>query len=118
MRPSSVALIDGDRQVSYEELDRESDRIAACLQRDGVGKGTRVAILDHDSARLFAVVFGIAKAGAVIVGSDLPDERIQSMADALEHGESLLVVSVRDDALIGPARAIVERRGGELVAAL
>lgn len=67
-RPEQVALQDGNHSVSYAELDQESDRIGFRLQAAGVQKGTRVAILDHDSARLFAIVFGVAKAGGVIVG--------------------------------------------------
>ncbi|HEX5054258.1 MAG TPA: long-chain-fatty-acid--CoA ligase [Planctomycetota bacterium] len=67
LRPEATALVHTTR-TSYAELDRESDRVASALAAAGVQKGTRVAILDHDSARLFGVVFGIAKAGGVVVG--------------------------------------------------
>jgi len=67
-RPQQVALQDGKHSVTYAELAEESDRIGLRLRAMGLRKGTRIAILDHDSARLFAIVFGIAKAGGVIVG--------------------------------------------------
>ena len=67
-RPDAIALIDGDRRVRYVELERQSTRVAAAIAASGVTAGGRVACLDHDSARLFAVIFGIAKAGAVTVG--------------------------------------------------
>lgn len=68
LRPRHVALRERKQAVTYAELARESDRIGVRLRAMGLKPGTRVAILDHDSARLFAIVFGIAKAGCVIVG--------------------------------------------------
>ncbi len=68
LRPAAVALIDGEQRVTYGELAARSDGVAGALRRDGVMKGARLAILDHDSANLFVVVFGIAKVGGVVVG--------------------------------------------------
>ncbi len=68
LRPEATALLDGERRVGYGELARAADRVAHALRRDGVRPGARIAILDHDSAELWTVVFGIAKAGAVVVG--------------------------------------------------
>ena len=67
-QPLAVALLDGDTTVRYGELASAAARVAAALAREGVVKGERIAILDHDSARLFEVVFGIAAVGAVTVG--------------------------------------------------
>lgn len=68
VRPEATALIDGDERTTYGELDALAERTAQGLLRAGVKKGSRIAILDHDSARLFAVVFGIVRLGAVVVG--------------------------------------------------
>lgn len=84
-RPQQVALRDGKHSVTYAELAAESDRIGLRLQLMGLPKGTRIAILDHDSARLFAIVFGIAKAGCVIVGMNWrlgPNEIAFQLQDA------------------------------------
>lgn len=67
-QPHATALLDGDQRVTYGELAAQARRVAHALARAGVGSGARVAILDHDSARLFALVFGIAQRGAVTVG--------------------------------------------------
>lgn len=67
-RPEATALIDGDQRTSYGELAALAERTAHALLRTGAKKGSRIAILDHDSARLFAVVFGIARIGGVVVG--------------------------------------------------
>src|SRR3546814_18281875 len=44
-RPDAVAAADPVRRLSWSELDRMVDRIAARLQQDGFAKGDRTAIL-------------------------------------------------------------------------
>jgi long-chain acyl-CoA synthetase len=67
-QPDRLALCDGDRTVSYAALDQRSCRIAQALYQRGLGARERVAILDRDHADVYAVVFGIAKAGGVVLG--------------------------------------------------
>ncbi|MFZ2870348.1 fatty acid--CoA ligase [Zavarzinia sp.] len=66
-RGDSVALIEGDRQITYGELDRASTACAAALIAEGVKPQGRVAVLDKNAADYFALLFGAAKAGAVLV---------------------------------------------------
>ena len=42
--PARRALVEGGRQLDYAALDRQMDRIAAALQRDGIEPGDAVAI--------------------------------------------------------------------------
>lgn len=65
--PDRPALVVGDRTVTYAELDRESDAVAAALAVDGVAPGARVAFLAHESERYYEVLYGCAKAGVVLV---------------------------------------------------
>lgn len=65
LRGDATALVDGDVSVSYRQLDADADRVAAGLQHHGIAPGARVAVLAQDSARLFAVLLGIVRAGAV-----------------------------------------------------
>jgi long-chain acyl-CoA synthetase len=67
-QPDRLALCDGDRTVTYAQLDVRSCRIAQALYQRGLEPRERVAILDLDHADLWAVVFGIAKAGGVVLG--------------------------------------------------
>jgi long-chain acyl-CoA synthetase len=60
------ALVDARRTISYAELDALMDRIAAGLQRDGVGKADVAAICATTSAEYGAAFFGILRAGAVV----------------------------------------------------
>jgi carnitine-CoA ligase len=62
-----VALKFAGRDLTYRELDRESDRIANGLARAGIGPGDRVATLLFNSPEFPLLWFGLAKRGAVIV---------------------------------------------------
>ena len=70
-----VAVVDGERKVSYRELDERADRLAAGLQRIGVGHGDRVVLQLPNMAELFDVFFAIQRIGAVPIMA-LPAHRI------------------------------------------
>jgi acyl-CoA synthetase (AMP-forming)/AMP-acid ligase II len=57
--PHSVALIHGDRQLSYEELDRRADQFAAYLAQLGVRAGDTVAICMERSLDWIVAVSGL-----------------------------------------------------------
>ncbi len=61
------ALAFAGRTVSYRELDRESERVAAGLRGCGVTPGERVAALLFNTPEFPLLWFGVAKAGAVLV---------------------------------------------------
>ena len=65
--PERIALIDGDREVSYREFNEESNRIATGLMAEGVGPGDHIAICRANGYRWISFYFGILKAGAVAV---------------------------------------------------
>lgn len=62
-----VALILKGGEVTYRELDEQSDRIAAALAGMGVKKGDRVAILMANCPQFVISYFGILKAGGIVV---------------------------------------------------
>ncbi len=61
------ALVFGARTLSYRELDRETDRVAAGLSRAGIGRGDRVAALLFNTPEFPLLWFGAAKLGAILV---------------------------------------------------
>jgi olefin beta-lactone synthetase len=67
---------------TYAQLDRESDGIAAGLLREGIGRGTRVALMTPPSLDFFALVFALFKVGAVLVAVD-PGLGIKHLARCL-----------------------------------
>jgi len=66
--PGAAAISYDGRRTSFAELDALSSRLGAGLvEKLGVRPGERVAILDKNTDRYLALVFAIAKAGAVMV---------------------------------------------------
>ncbi|WP_207709684.1 class I adenylate-forming enzyme family protein [Actinomadura macrotermitis] len=72
-----VAVIDADRRVTYAELDRRTDGLAAAFHAMGVGRGHRVAVLSHNRLEVLETYFALGKVGAIAVPvhyGAVPDE--------------------------------------------
>jgi len=63
--PEKPALIFYGAELSYSELDRQSDRFAAWLAAHGARKGDRVAVFLPNCPQFHIVFFGILKLGCV-----------------------------------------------------
>uniref|UniRef100_UPI00131B23D7 non-ribosomal peptide synthetase n=1 Tax=Streptomyces bicolor TaxID=66874 RepID=UPI00131B23D7 len=76
--PDAVALVEGDRSLSYGELWAASGRLASYLAGVGVGRGDRVAVVMERSIEVAVVLLGVWRAGAAYVPMDAgsPVERI------------------------------------------
>jgi len=98
-RPEATAIVEplgrggDDRpqygQISFQQLDHDSDRIAAGLQEMGVRPGTRLALLVRPGVDFIALVFGLLKSGAVTILIDPGMGReslIQCLSDAEPEG--------------------------------
>lgn len=66
-RPDAIALIEGDRQVTYRQLDLLVGRAAAGLAARGVAANDRVALIIGNSIEFVVVLFACARLGAVSV---------------------------------------------------
>lgn len=91
-----IAMIVGDRDYSFVEVDERANRLARALIAAGAVKGTRVAILLDNGADSIPVDFAIAKAGLnkVPLNARLSvDEHVRMVAEArvdlLLYGPSL-----------------------------
>jgi amino acid adenylation domain-containing protein len=69
-RPQRPAIASGDCLLTYQELDRLSNKVARALLRLGVTPGDRVAVLAPKSAAGVLGVYGALKAGACYVPLD------------------------------------------------
>ena len=65
--PDRSALVVGGQEFSFLAIDRASDRLACALQRHGVRRGDRVAVMIENSAEMVISLWGVLKAGAVFV---------------------------------------------------
>jgi len=60
------AVVDGDRRVTYAQLDARAHRLAHALQTMGVEPGDRVAYLCPNTLELLEAYYGVLLAGAVL----------------------------------------------------
>ena len=84
-RPDVAALVYEGRTTTYGALDKASSRAANGLIAEGIKPGTRVAHLDKSSDLYFELLFGIAKANAVMVSVNwrlAPPEVLHIINDA------------------------------------
>ena len=65
--PQTVAVVDGNRSITYRELDDRSSRFAQVLLSSGLGRGERVAVLLGNRLEYCELAAGIAKAGMCMV---------------------------------------------------
>ena len=74
-----TALVFHDQQLTYGELDRWSDIIAAYLIKNGIGRKSNVGVWWQRGFELHAAILGIIKAGAAYVPVDreIPAERVE-----------------------------------------
>jgi acyl-CoA synthetase (AMP-forming)/AMP-acid ligase II len=67
--PTATAAFEGERSLTYADLDGRTNRLANTLQgRFGVGPGDRVAVLLRNRLEVAEAIGGCAKAGAVYCG--------------------------------------------------
>jgi fatty-acyl-CoA synthase len=90
--PGKVAIVHGDRRVTYRDFAGEATRLARALQASGIEAGDRVAYLCPNIPELLIAHFGVPLAGAVLVAinSRLAGEEVRYICD--HSGAKLLVV--------------------------
>jgi long-chain acyl-CoA synthetase len=80
-----VALVDGDRELTWSEFDQAVERLARRLVAAGLLPGDRVAILSENSAEFLMLCFGAWRAGgvmAVVHASIGPNELDYALVNA------------------------------------
>ena len=65
--PDRVALICGDEQITYGELEEKANRFAHYLMDRGVKKGEKVGLYCRNRIEIVIAMLGIVKAGAILV---------------------------------------------------
>ena len=85
--PNAVAIIDGQRSLTYTQLAIQVDRIGHYLKGSGITQGTVALCLDRSSDLIISVL-GIIGAGAAYVPIDpsYPADRIAMMLEDAKPG--------------------------------
>ncbi|MHB9114308.1 MAG: class I adenylate-forming enzyme family protein [Thermoleophilia bacterium] len=64
--PEKVAVVDGDRRLTYSQVMAESERLAEALASSGLAKGDIAAVYLPNSAELVTVFYALQKLGVAI----------------------------------------------------
>ena len=65
--PSAPAVVDGDAEYTYRDLERESSALGAALADSGVGRGDRVGVLVEKSWEAIVAMVAASRIGAAYV---------------------------------------------------
>ena len=65
--PDRVALICGEEQLTYTQLEEKANRLAHYLQERGVKKDDKVGLYCRNRIEIVIAMVGIVKAGAILV---------------------------------------------------
>ncbi|WP_270171315.1 non-ribosomal peptide synthetase [Paenibacillus sp. SYP-B4298] len=81
--PEALALVFGESQMTYAELNRRADRVASYLRKLGVGPEVPVGLALERSIEAIIALVGIVKAGGIYIplDPDYPEERLRLMAE-------------------------------------
>ncbi|MEY9840336.1 amino acid adenylation domain-containing protein [Streptacidiphilus sp. EB103A] len=79
--PDRVALSGPEGDVSYAELSRRADAVAARLRSRGIGPGSVVGLLAGRTVAAFAGLWGVLRTGACYLPLDVrhPDHRLATL---------------------------------------
>ncbi|WP_326595044.1 amino acid adenylation domain-containing protein [Streptomyces sp. NBC_01803] len=82
-RPDAVALVSGDLEIGYEELNARANRLAWLLISEGAGPERVVALAASRSVAMVVGLLAILKSGAAYLPVDpaYPPERVAAMLD-------------------------------------
>ncbi|WP_199489236.1 non-ribosomal peptide synthetase [Micromonospora craniellae] len=114
--PDAAAVVDGDRTLSYAQLDTAAARLSALLCRRGVGPGSLVAVALDRSWTAVVTVLAVWRCGAAYLPVDPGHPPARRQAVLADAAPTLVVTGVaapdpawptlvldRSDLLDGPA---------------
>ncbi|CCG85711.1 (2,3-dihydroxybenzoyl)adenylate synthase [Erwinia piriflorinigrans] len=88
---SAIAVIDGDRRYSYQQLTQQSDRLAASLQRRGLQSGDTALVQLGNIAEFYVTFFALLKIGVAPVNALFNHQRYELNAYARQIQPALLI---------------------------
>ncbi|NHW02672.1 (2,3-dihydroxybenzoyl)adenylate synthase [Stutzerimonas degradans] len=92
-QPEAIAVVCGERELSYAELDALSTNLAQRLANHGLGPGDRALVQLGNQAELYIVFFALLKAGIAPVNALFSHSRLELRAYAEQIRPRLLIAS-------------------------
>ena len=93
--PNRVAVIHGDRRLTYAQFAERARRLASALAKAGVGKGDTVAIMAPNTPEMLEAHYAVPMLGAVLCAINT---RLDAPAIGfiLRHAEAKIVLTDRE----------------------
>ncbi|HEX7331915.1 MAG TPA: amino acid adenylation domain-containing protein [Pyrinomonadaceae bacterium] len=110
--PEAIAVVSGEQQLSYGELQRRAQQLGLGLQRLGVGPEVRVGICLERSVELVVALLGTLAAGGCYVPLDpaYPETRLEYML-----ADAGVAVVLTQHSLVGWVSELASRSGSDVV---
>ncbi|MEU0126383.1 amino acid adenylation domain-containing protein [Streptomyces sp. NPDC006289] len=122
--PDETAVVCADTRLTFEELDRQVDVLAAVLTARGAGPGSRVAVGLPRSTALVVAMLAVMRTGAAYLPLD-PSYPADRLAFVIEDSRPVALVATAESArltdpggsvpLVDPAAATAETERSEPV---
>ncbi|MBW1780914.1 MAG: long-chain-fatty-acid--CoA ligase [Deltaproteobacteria bacterium] len=95
LRPDKIAVVFGEAQYSYGEMDAQANRVANALISMGIQKGDRVAMWLPNRFEFLIAFYGIAKIGAVALPMNIlyKEREIQFL---LSNSQSKAIIALEE----------------------
>lgn len=104
LHPKRIALVTPEKNFSYDDLNREANRVAHALQSLGLKEGDRIGVLCMNYPQFLTLLFGAGKLGIVVVSLNYrltPPEIAYQMQDS---NVRVLFVGSEQASYIAPLR--------------
>src|SRR5712692_4444438 len=108
--PERIAVIDGERRITYREFLERARRLASALQRKGIRRGDVVSAMLPNLPPMLEAHYGVPAIGAVLntINTRLDADTV---AYILEHGGAKVFIADRVFApVVGPALKQLKRK--------
>jgi fatty-acyl-CoA synthase len=106
--PARIALIHGERRISWADTYRRCRRLASALKRRGIQAGDTVAVMAPNIPATYEACFGVPMIGAVLNTLNIRLDA-EAIAFQLAHSEARVLLTDREfSATIARALALLE----------
>lgn len=92
MYKDKTAIVDGDTRLSYEELDKLSNKYANGLLKAGFKKGDKIVLQLPNCYEFIAISFAMFKTGIIPIMS-LPAHRKNELKGIIEKSEAVAYIA-------------------------
>ncbi|MEH7084968.1 long-chain-fatty-acid--CoA ligase [Neobacillus drentensis] len=102
--PNKTAIIDGDKEFTYQEFGKRVDQLSIALHQAGISQGDHVAVMLPNTHYMLECFYGICQLGAVMV----PLNYRLSASDLeyiIRHSDAKMLII--DEEFCGPIEKIV-----------